>query len=167
MPVIPAKVRNTTGTYKNQLALSKPVNQMPIKILPAIETNKALGAVMFSSLVFLLQAGVDQANAAYQEETANYQQTVLRAFKEVEDNLAQLRLLSDQTRAQDEAVKSAQRTASLSQIQYKEGMVSHLNVIDAQRSVLQQQRAAVQLDADRARATANLIRAIGGGWLIG
>lgn len=110
------------------------------------------------------QAGVDQAQAAYDEEAANYQQTVLRAFKEVEDNLAHLRLLGDQTQAQDEAVGSARRAARLSQIQYREGSVSYLNVIDADRSVLLQRRVAVQLDAERARATVNLIRAIGGGW---
>jgi multidrug efflux system outer membrane protein len=110
------------------------------------------------------QAGVDQAHAAYAEEAANYQQTVLKAFKEVEDNLAHLRLLGDQTQAQAEAVSSARRAARLSQIQYREGSVSHLNVIDADRSVLLQQRVAVQLDAERARATVNLIRAIGGGW---
>lgn len=110
------------------------------------------------------QASVDQAHAVYAEEAANYQQTVLKAFKEVEDNLAHLRLLGDQTQAQDEAVQSARRAARLSQIQYREGSVSHLNVIDADRSVLQQQKTAVQLDAERARATVNLIRAIGGGW---
>jgi multidrug efflux system outer membrane protein len=110
------------------------------------------------------QAGVDQAHAAYAEEAANYQQTVLKAFKEVEDNLAHLRLLGDQTQAQDDAVQSARRTTRLSQIQYREGSVSHLNVIDAERSALQQQRVAVQLDAERARATVNLVRALGGGW---
>ena len=89
---------------------------------------------------------------------------LLRAFKEVEDNLVHLRLLGDQTQAQDEAVGSARRAARLSLIQYREGSVSHLNVIDADRSVLQQQRVAVQLDAERARATVNLIRAMGGGW---
>lgn len=110
------------------------------------------------------QAGVDQAQAAFAEEAANYRQTVLRAFKEVEDNLAQLRLLGDQTQAQDEAVRAARRAARLSQIQYREGSVSYLNVIDADRSVVQHQRVAVQLEAEQARATVNLIRAIGGGW---
>jgi multidrug efflux system outer membrane protein len=110
------------------------------------------------------QAGVDQATAAYEEDVANYHQTVLRAFKEVEDNLAHLRLLGDQTQAQDDAVKSSRRAASLSQIQYREGLVGHLNVIDADRGVLQQQRVAIQLAAAQAGATVSLIRAIGGGW---
>jgi len=110
------------------------------------------------------QAGVDRATAAYQEDVANYRQSVLRAFKEVEDNLVNLRLLGDQTQAQGEAVQSARRAARLSQIQFREGSISYLGVIDADRSVLQQQRVAVSLDAERARATVNLIRAIGGGW---
>ena len=110
------------------------------------------------------QSRVDQATAAYQEDVANYRQSVLRAFKEVEDNLVHLRLLGDQTQAQGEAVQSARRAARLSQIQFREGSISYLGVIDADRSVLQQQRVAVSLDAERARATVGLIRAIGGGW---
>ena len=108
------------------------------------------------------QAGLDQANAAYQQDVANYRQTVLRAFKEVEDNLAHLRLLGDQKQAQADAVHSARRAARVSQIQFREGSISYLGVIDADHSVLQQQRIAVQLDADKARATVNLIRAVGG-----
>ena len=110
------------------------------------------------------ESRVDQASAAYQEDVANYRQTVLRAFKEVEDNLVHLRLLGDQTAAQDDAVQSARRAARLSQIQFREGSISYLGVIDADRSVLQQQRVALALDAEQARATVGLIRAIGGGW---
>lgn len=110
------------------------------------------------------QAGVDQAQAVYAEEVANYRQAVLRAFQEVEDNLAHLRLLDGQIDAQGEAVQSSRRAAHFSARQYGEGMVSQLDVIDADRGVLQQQRAAVQLDADRARATVHLIRALGGSW---
>lgn len=112
-------------------------------------------------------AGVDRANAAYAEDVANYRSTVLHAFKEVEDNLANLRLLNEQNKAQDSAVSSATRAARISKIQYREGALSYLGVIDADRSVLQQQRAAVQLDGERARATVNLIRALGGGWETG
>lgn len=110
------------------------------------------------------QAGLDRAQAAYAEEAANYRQTVLRAFKEVEDNLSHLRLISEQMLAQDEAVASSRKAATLSLLQYRGGNVSHLNVIDANRSVLQQRRASVQLDAEQVRATIDLIRSIGGGW---
>lgn len=110
-------------------------------------------------------AGVARANAAHEEAVANYRQTILQAFKEVEDNLAHLRLLHGQNAAQDRAVAAATRAARLSHIQYREGAISYLHVIDADRSVLQQQLAAVTLDGERARATVNLIRALGGDWV--
>ncbi|WP_299451816.1 efflux transporter outer membrane subunit [uncultured Pigmentiphaga sp.] len=109
-------------------------------------------------------ASVAAARAAYEEEVAKYRQTVLNAFREVEDNLAHLRILREQYEAQDQAVESAARAARLSQIQYREGSVSYLDVIDADRSVLQQRRMATRLDGELARSAVNLIRALGGGW---
>jgi multidrug efflux system outer membrane protein len=109
-------------------------------------------------------AGVNRARAVYEEDVASYRQSVLNAFREVEDNLANLRILDDQTKAQDEAVQASSRAARLSHVQYREGSVSYFDVIDADRTVLQQQRSAVQLDGERARSTVNLIRALGGGW---
>jgi multidrug efflux system outer membrane protein len=110
------------------------------------------------------QAGLDRARAAYEEDVANYRQTVLGAFREVEDNLANLRILTEQTQAQDRAVQASSRAAQLSHTQYKEGSISYLDVIDSDRTVLTQQRVSVQLDGERARSTVNLIRALGGGW---
>ncbi|MFT4174099.1 MAG: efflux transporter outer membrane subunit [Rhodocyclaceae bacterium] len=110
------------------------------------------------------QADVDRARAVYEEDVARYRQTVLGAFREVEDSLANLRILGDQTRAQDTAVAAASRAAQLSHVQYREGSVSYLDVIDADRSVLAQQRVAVQLDGERARHAVSLVRALGGGW---
>ena len=110
------------------------------------------------------QADVDLARARYEEDVANYRQTVLTAFREVEDGLSSLRILGEQTEVQDAAVEAAARAAQLSQIQYWEGSVSYLDVIDADRMVLQQRRAAVHLDGERARTVVDLIRAIGGGW---
>ena len=110
------------------------------------------------------QADLDRARAVYEEDVANYRQTVLSAFREVEDNLSSLRLLRGQTDAQDAALQASMRAAHLSQTQYREGSISYLDVIEADRTVLQQQRVAVQLDGERARSTVNLIRALGGGW---
>lgn len=109
-------------------------------------------------------AGVERANAAHEEAVANYRQSILQAFKEVEDNLAHLRILDGQNAAQDRAVSAAGRAAQLSHIRYREGAISYLDVLDADRSMLQQQRVAVTLDGERARATVNLVRALGGGW---
>lgn len=109
-------------------------------------------------------ANLDRSRAVWEEEVATYRQTVLNAFREVEDSLAGLRILANQTSAQDQAVSSAERAARLSQIQYREGAVGYLDVIEANRSVLLQQRVAVHIDAERARSVVALIRAIGGGW---
>ncbi len=102
--------------------------------------------------------------AVYDEDVAKYRQQVLVAFREVEDNLSDMRILETQTRTQDDAVKASQRAADLARKQYTEGAVSYLDVIDAQRTVLQARRAAVQLQGVQAAATVNLIRALGGGW---
>jgi len=104
------------------------------------------------------------ARAVYEEDVANYRQQVLTAFREVEDNLSDLRILENQTQTEAEAVQASARAAQLSRAQYKEGAVNYLDVIDAERTVLQSRRAAVQLAGVQAAATVNLIRALGGGW---
>ncbi|WP_233838064.1 efflux transporter outer membrane subunit [Paraburkholderia sp. ZP32-5] len=104
------------------------------------------------------------ARAVYEEDAADYRQQVLVAFREVEDNLSDLRILEAQTSTQNDAVKASQRAADLSRVQYEEGAVNYLDVIDAQRTVLQAQRIAVQLQGVQAASTVNLIRALGGGW---
>src|SRR5690606_39076026 len=110
------------------------------------------------------EAGVERARAQYEEDVAAYRQAVLLAFREVEDGLSSLRILGEQTQVQDAAVHQAARAAELSQIQYREGSISYLDVIDADREVLLQQRVSVKLDEDRALAAVALVRAIGGGW---
>ncbi|MCP1623664.1 efflux transporter outer membrane subunit [Pseudomonas nitroreducens] len=104
------------------------------------------------------------ARAKYEEDVANYRQQVLMAFREVEDNLSDLSILERQTRTQGEAVTASSRAADIARTQYVEGAVAYLDVIDAERSVLQAQRAAIDLQGVQAIATVNLIRALGGGW---
>ena len=112
------------------------------------------------------KAGVAQARAAYEESVANYRQTVLNAFREVENGLSDQRIISQQIQVQAQAVSSAKRANQISHLRYKEGAISYLDVIDADRSVLLQQQQAVQLNGDRTRSAVRLIRALGGGWQI-
>ncbi|MDR8751504.1 Toluene efflux pump outer membrane protein TtgF [Burkholderia multivorans] len=112
----------------------------------------------------LRKGNLANARAVYEEDVAKYRQQVLTAFREVEDNLSDMRILEDQTKTQAEAVTASTRAAKLSRSQYTEGAVNYLDVIDAERSVLQSRRAAVQLQGVQAAATVNLIRALGGGW---
>lgn len=104
------------------------------------------------------------ARAVFEEDVANYRQQVLQAFQEVEDNLSDLRILEQQTQTQGEAVQASARAATISRSQYREGAVNYLDVIDAERTVLQAQTTAVQLTGLQASATVNLVRALGGGW---
>lgn len=104
------------------------------------------------------------ARARYDEQVAQYREQVLVAFREVEDNLADLRLLKDQTGNQSEAVAASIRTERLSTTRYEEGQISYLDVIDAQRQVLQTELQLSRLTGTHAIATVNLIRALGGGW---
>jgi outer membrane protein TolC len=106
----------------------------------------------------------EAARAEYDGTVANYRQTVLTAFQEVEDNLAALRILSRELDQQNDAVASAQRALSLSNERYKTGIDSYLNVITAQTALLNNQRSAVNLQMQQMTASVQLIKALGGGW---
>ncbi|WP_228527338.1 efflux transporter outer membrane subunit [Noviherbaspirillum soli] len=105
-----------------------------------------------------------RSEAALEEAIASYRQTVLTAFAEVEDNLAGLRILAQQTVEIDQALASARRSAGLAQKLYDAGRSSYLDLLDAQRNLAAVERSAVQLRSDRAVTTVALIRALGGGW---
>jgi NodT family efflux transporter outer membrane factor (OMF) lipoprotein len=112
----------------------------------------------------LRRATVQQYQASYDRTVANYRQTVLTAFQQVEDNLAALRILSQQVREQDKAVASAQRNLQLSMQRYQAGIDPYLNVITAQTALLANQQAAVNLRRDQMTSSVQLIEALGGGW---
>lgn len=112
----------------------------------------------------LRRATVQQYRATYDGRVANYRQTVLTAFQQVEDNLAALRILSQQIRQQDTAVSSAQRNLQLAMQRYQAGIDPFLNVITAQTALLTNQQAAVTLRRDQMTASVQLIEALGGGW---
>jgi len=105
-----------------------------------------------------------QAKAQYQARVADYRQTVLSAFQDVEDNLAALRLLSQEIQQQDATVAAAQRYLNLANDRYKLGIDSYLNVITAQTVLLNNQRTAMNLRFSQMNATVQLVKAIGGGW---
>jgi len=104
------------------------------------------------------------ARAQYDDALAQYRQSVLAAFREVEDGLSGLRILAEQSREQAQSVEAARRAAQLSSARYRNGFVNYLEVIDAERTVLSTERAATQVERERALATVALVRALGGGW---
>jgi len=110
------------------------------------------------------RAVTDQAKFAYDQSVANYRQTVLTAFQEVEDNLAALRLLEDESRTQQGAVEAAERSLALSNNRYKGGVANYLEVTTAQTFALADERTLVQIAGRRMTASVQLIKALGGGW---
>ena len=112
----------------------------------------------------LRRGQVDQARANYDATVANYRQTVLAGFQEVEDNLAAQKILGSEARAQDGAVNAAQQSLALTLNQYQAGIVSYLNVVVAQTTALANQRAAVDILGRRLSASVLLVKALGGGW---
>ncbi len=112
----------------------------------------------------LRKAVTEQALASYDGTVATYRQTVLMAFQEVEDNLAALRILSQELQQQDAAVKSSERFLTLANDRYKLGIDSYLNVIIAQGTLLSNQRTAVNIRMQLMTASVQLIEALGGGW---
>jgi outer membrane protein, multidrug efflux system len=110
------------------------------------------------------KAGVESATADLDGAVAAYREQILVAFKDVEDQLAALRLLTEQSEAQARAVASASRTTALSDARYRAGYVSQLELLDAQRSELRNRREALQVRSARYQSTVALVRALGGGW---
>ncbi len=110
------------------------------------------------------RATLNQNIAAYDATVANYRQTVLTAFQQVEDNVAALRVLEDEAQAEDQAVKAAQNALDISTYQYKAGTVNYLTVITEQAILLQDQVQALSILTRRMSASVLLIEALGGGW---
>lgn len=111
------------------------------------------------------EAGVQSANAELSMALGSYREQVLVAFREVEDQLSSLRLLAEQSEAQSRSVASSSRATQLSGSRYRNGFVSQLELLDAQRSELRNRRQALQVRAAQYQATVGLIRALGGGWV--
>jgi multidrug efflux system outer membrane protein len=110
------------------------------------------------------EAGVQFAAGERDAALARYRDQVLVAFRDVEDQLSALQFLADQAEAQDRAVASASRSTALSDARYRNGFVSQLDLLDAQRSELRNRRQAVQVRGAQYQATVGLVRALGGGW---
>jgi len=127
----------------------------------------ALGPAVVSQTIFdagAVRAQTEQARAAYDATVAVYRQTVLTSFQQVEDSLVALRVLGEEARVQDEAVRSARESVLLTTNQYKAGIVSYLNVITAQTIAFTNERAALGIQGQRLTAAVLLIKALGGGW---
>ncbi len=112
----------------------------------------------------LRSAEVRAARAAYDASVATYRQTVLTAFQGVEDQLSSLRILEQQAAAEDQAVKSAQRSLQIALNTYRAGTQAYTNVVTQQTALLTNQQAALAVAEQRLVASVALVQALGGGF---
>ena len=111
-----------------------------------------------------LSASLQQAKARYEEVLANYRKSLLTAFQDVEDALSNLHLQAEQEDAQSRAVDAAREYYNLSLLQQQQGLLTMLQLIDADRTLLSSELALAQVKSSRLVSTVLLIKALGGGW---
>ena len=110
------------------------------------------------------RANLEHSRAAYEESVAAYRQRILVAFGDVENSLSGVQQLSLQAEAQARAVANSKRAAELASDRYRSGIVSYLEVVDANREWLQAERSQAQLTGQRLAMSVQLIKSLGGGW---
>ena len=109
-------------------------------------------------------AAIAAARATYDQSVANYRDSVLSAFKDVEDALSSLRILAQQAEAQAAAVKLARRAVDIALNEYQAGTQSYTAVVTAEAAALSNEITALQVEENRLTQTVALIKALGGGW---
>src|SRR5437899_3259448 len=127
----------------------------------------SLGPALVAQTIFdagLRSAQKAQAVAVYDQTVADYRETVLTGFREVEDNLIALRVLEEEASVQDEAVKSAREAVTIVNNQYRAGTANYLAVVVLQAAALNNERTALGIRGRRLAASVGLIKALGGGW---
>ncbi|MGJ5820402.1 efflux transporter outer membrane subunit [Paludibaculum fermentans] len=112
----------------------------------------------------LRRANSESAKAGYEATVANYRQSALTAFQQVEDNLAALRELEKEARQQTAATESALKSLDIFKVRYEGGVDTYLQVITSQTAALQNQRNEIDIFRRRIEAHILLVKALGGGW---
>lgn len=110
------------------------------------------------------RAQLDFAKSGYGASVASYRQTVLNAFQEVEDGISGLSVLSEAAQTQQQAVDAAQRALTIANDRYVGGLVTYLDVVTAEQTLLDNKRLATQILGQRLTTSVSLVKALGGGW---
>ena len=136
------------------------------KLVSAPSTFWSLGVSAAETILSggRIHAQVDFAKAGYEGSVANYRNTVLTAFQQVEDGLSGLSTLADAAAAQQKAVDDAQRYLTIANDRYVGGLVTFLDVITAEQTLLANRRLATQIQGQRLVTSVFLVKTLGGGW---
>jgi NodT family efflux transporter outer membrane factor (OMF) lipoprotein len=110
------------------------------------------------------QAQLSFATSGYAASVASYRQTVLTSFQQVEDGISGLNVLSQAAQSQQQTVDAAQRALTIANDRYVGGLVTYLDVVTAEQTLLDNKRLATQILGQRLTTSVSLIKALGGGW---
>jgi NodT family efflux transporter outer membrane factor (OMF) lipoprotein len=164
-----AQIGLATAAYYPQFNLTAGTGLESGSITTLVQGPSALWSVGAAGLVTVFDVGrrraaLDEAKQGYDYTVATYRETVLSAFKDVEDSLASLQLLEHEAGIQAAAVEAAQRSLALSITRYEGGVTNYLEVITAQNAALTDEVTAVNILGRRMASAVLLIQALGGGW---
>ncbi len=110
------------------------------------------------------RAQVQFAKAGYDASVASYRDTVLNAFREVQDDITGLTVLNQAKQSQQQAVDAARRTLDIASSRYTGGLVSYLDVVNAQQNLLNNEQELAVIQGQKLVTSVLLIKALGGGW---
>jgi NodT family efflux transporter outer membrane factor (OMF) lipoprotein len=162
-----AQIGVAVGAYYPDLSLSAIGGYAADPIGGLFSVSNALWSLGADASATLFEGGtrsaaVAAARDAYDESVANYRQTVLSAFQQVEDELSDLRVLQDQARAEQAAVSDAARSVQIALNEYEAGTQAYTTVVSAQATLLGDQESALGIQQDRLVASIGLVEALGG-----
>ena len=127
--------------------------------------NASLTGPIFNASALGYQVKVAEAQG--NQAIAQYQKTILTAFKEVEDALIAVQKIAEQRTAQEQQVSALQSAFSLADFRYQGGRASYLDVLTAQRSLFEAELALAKTRRNQLIAVVQLYKALGGGWQTG
>jgi len=164
-----ALVGVATAAFYPQFTISGGGGWQSTDITNLLTAPNAIWSLGGDLLQPIFQGGRNRANlaatkSAYDESVANYRETVLTAFQQVEDGLSGLSTLSQADATQNAAVADARRALELANNRYVGGVTSYLDVITAQSALLTNERLATQLLGQQMVTSVYLVKALGGGW---
>jgi len=164
-----AQIGIATAAYYPSLTLSAAGGLESTALGTLFEVPSLLWSLGASAFETVFDGGrrhalTEQARAAYEVQVASYRQSVLEAFREVEDGLAALSILREEADAQAAAVAAARRSLALSVTRYKGGVATYLEVLTAQTIQLTNERAQADVATRRFASSVQLVKALGGGW---
>lgn len=138
-------------------------------LVKVFNVPSAVWSIGFAALEPVIAGGrnharLENARAVYDENVADYRESSLVAFQQVEDALSGLNALAAAFAAQQRAVDDAERSLNLANIRYTGGLVTYLDVITAQEQALTNERLAAQILGQRLVTSVYLVKALGGGW---